>query len=1105
MSNTKKITKMKKITFTLFFLCIMLIGSYAQVVRIHGLAVVTEFNDFQYGAATSTIDSLINQQSGYTRNGHSGSLYEWYKDQSNNKYEITHHVVRIRLAKNRSYFAGANNPDTGLPWDKGQAFADSVLVKVKSLYPNGIPGLTRYKGIATNGIGSWLVIFPGSGVADGLGNVAFPVHSGQTLLSDGQYIPMNHIALATIGVGSEINHTLNYVAHESSHAIFRYPDYYTPRGDNPNGIGNAGSFCIMGMGAGRIIPQQYSGPLLVGLGGVKLINIVDNVEQTLSVKSNARDTIYRYVNPNNSREYFMIQAYNHGKWYPVLNLDGRPMDVGLAIWHVVENSTNPMSPWIKLVQADGQDLMNDPSAPAATQQGCDARALFGNVVKTVNGVINPMLRWRDGSIPGLYISNISLPGDSMSFTVEHRNSTIVSSVVGLGGSVSPIGVIAVNSGDSKTFTFNPDFGFKVNDVLVDGVSQGAISSYTFDQPNEDHTISVNFIFAAPNISPTTPNAVWSLLSVSSEESVGSALKAFDNIASTYWHTKWSGTSDPYPHYISINLGAKYVLSGVGYLPRQDYTNGRIKDFDIFASLDGINWQYVRSGVGKDDKIERTYGFNPIVAQYIKIYAKNACNGSNYAGAAEIRAYGTAYVDEPEISKTSWSIKAFDSQQSGSPATNLIDGNVATMWHTQYNPTTVTYPHYVEIDLGGTYQLSKFRFLPRQDYVNGRIAKYSIFISEDGVNWGDTVAAGVWDNTIAEKVVYFPTTSGRYFKLLALSEVNSNAWASGNEIYLHGTFIGGFVPVVNFTANTTTINVGESVTFTDLSTNNPSSWEWTTPGGTPASINVQHPVVSYSAYGTYPVTLIAGNGDGNGIAVTKTDYITVAAVYCNAESSNYANDYIKSVKVGGVTNSSAGSIYSDFTTVVIPLTIGTSNSYTLSPNANKRTEYWKVYIDYNRNGVFDADELVANVNGRGSRTGSFTVPATALVGKTRMRVIMKYGSSVNNPCELFNFGEVEDYSVEISGTPQFVKEINTTQTEELADENVSIFSTDNEVRINVPEGYSKVEILDIAGRKLVSQPLSSGLNIIPMNVRAGIYIVNVYFNDKATSKKIPLFM
>lgn len=1077
--------------------------SNAQSIRIHGLAVITEFNDFQYGATTSTIDSLLNQRSGYTRNGHSGSLYEWYKDQSNNKYEITHHVVRIRLSKNRSYFSGANNPDTGLPWDKGQAFADSVLVKVKSLYPNGVPGLTRHKGISTNGIGSWLVIHPGSGVADGLGNVAFGVFSGQTLLSDGQYIPMNHIALATIGVGSETNHILNYVAHESSHAIFRYPDYYNPRGDNPDGIGNAGSFCIMGMGAGRIIPQQYSGPLMVGLGGVKLLNIVDNVAQTLSLKSNARDTIFRYVNPNNSREYFMIQAYNYGKWYPVLNLEGRPMDAGLAIWHVVENSSNPMRPWIKLVQADGQDLMNDPTAPRDAQMGCDYRALFGNNINAVNGIINPLLRWRDGSIPGLYISNISLPGDRMTLKVEQRSNTITSSLTGVGGTISPMGVIAANNGESQTFTFEPDFGFEVNDVLVNGVSQGNISSYTFNQISGNHTISVSYVFSAPNISPTTSNAAWSILSVSSEESVGSALKAFDNNASSYWHTKWSGTADPYPHQISINLGAKYVLSGVGYLPRQDYFNGRIKDFDILASLDGSNWQYVRSGVGKDDKIERTYGFNPIVAQYIKIYAKNACNGSNYAGAAEIRAYGTAYVDEPEISKSTWSIKAVNSQQSGSPASNLIDGNAGTMWHTQYSPTTVAYPHYVEIDLGGTYQLSKFRFLPRQDYVNGRIAKYAIFASEDGVNWGDTIASGEWENTITEKVVYFKPTTGRYFKLLALSEVNGNAWASGNEIYLHGRFIGGNVPVVNFTANTTSINVGESVTFTDLSTNNPGSWEWTTPGGTPASSNVQHPVITYNAYGTYPVTLIAGNGDGNGTSVLKTDYITVAATYCNATSSNFANDYIKSVKVGAFTKTSIGSTYSDFTESIIPLTIGTSNSYTLSPSKNNRTEYWAVYIDYNRNGIFDQNELVINTSGKGNRTGSITVPTTALTGKTRMRVIMKYGSSINNPCELFSFGEVEDYSVEISGTPQFVKAINTPQTEEFANEDTSIYCIANELRINIPEKTAQIYIFDTYGHQLLYKELKTGFNTILLNQNIKLYVIEMRMGNIVVRKKIAL--
>lgn len=61
------------------------------------------------------------------------------------------------------------------------------------------------------------------------------------------------------------------------------------------------------------------------------------------------------------------------------------------------------------------------------------------------------------------------------------------------GSISPSGSVQVNYGDNQTFTITPDGGYSIQDVVVDGVSQGAIPSYTFTnvQGNE-HTIVAYF-------------------------------------------------------------------------------------------------------------------------------------------------------------------------------------------------------------------------------------------------------------------------------------------------------------------------------------------------------------------------------------------------------------------------------------------------------------------------------------------------------------------------------------------------------------------------------------------------------------------------------------
>jgi len=81
------------------------------------------------------------------------------------------------------------------------------------------------------------------------------------------------------------------------------------------------------------------------------------------------------------------------------------------------------------------------------------------------------------------------------------------------------------------------------------------------------------------------------------------------------------------------------------------------------------------------------------------------------------------------------------------------------------------------------------------------------------------------------------------------------------------------PVADFIGNPTTIEVGQNVNFTDLSTNYPTSWSWTFEGGTPTTSNEQNPTVTYMVAGTYDVSLtVANQSDEDNIV--KNAYITV---------------------------------------------------------------------------------------------------------------------------------------------------------------------------------------------------------------------------------------
>ncbi|MCX6720204.1 MAG: fibronectin type III domain-containing protein [Candidatus Staskawiczbacteria bacterium] len=82
----------------------------------------------------------------------------------------------------------------------------------------------------------------------------------------------------------------------------------------------------------------------------------------------------------------------------------------------------------------------------------------------------------------------------------------INASAGANGSISPNGPRSLTYGGSQIYTITPATGYQVADVLVDGTSQGAITTYAFNNITGGHTISATFssIITTPTIIPTTP-------------------------------------------------------------------------------------------------------------------------------------------------------------------------------------------------------------------------------------------------------------------------------------------------------------------------------------------------------------------------------------------------------------------------------------------------------------------------------------------------------------------------------------------------------------------------------------------------------------------------
>lgn len=167
----------------------------------------------------------------------------------------------------------------------------------------------------------------------------------------------------------------------------------------------------------------------------------------------------------------------------------------------------------------------------------------------------------------------------------------------------------------------------------------------------------------------------------------------------------------------------------------------------------------------------------------------------YTAPFSLREGGTVkafYEANPEISAT----ESFDriesipmkvvyasSQEAGEgDASNLVDGDTETTWHTMYSVTVAKYPHWVDFDAGEVKTIKGFVYLPRQDGgTNGMIKDYTLQVSMDGKTWGEVVAKGSFGKgSQAQRVTLDKPVKARYIRFTGLSSQNGSDFAGGAE-------------------------------------------------------------------------------------------------------------------------------------------------------------------------------------------------------------------------------------------------------------------------------------------------------------------------------------
>lgn len=246
---------------------------------------------------------------------------------------------------------------------------------------------------------------------------------------------------------------------------------------------------------------------------------------------------------------------------------------------------------------------------------------------------------------------------------------------------------------------------------------------------------------------------------------------------------------------------------------------------------------------------------------------------------------------------------------------------------------------------------------------------------------------------------------------------------------------------------------------------------------------------------------AGNTSTSSTVASVTT-LSNALTYCASQGNSTADEKIGKVVFGTINNTSTGTAgYESFTSLSASVNKSSAYTITITPSwtSTKYSEGYAVFVDYNQDGDFgDAGETVWTKTASTTTpvSGSFTIPATALSGSTRMRVAMKY-NGVPTSCESFSYGQVEDYTVVIGGTG---KEIVSTITEKnIVDIKLYPNPTSSVLNISTVSENTAFKIYNMQGQTVYNGAIRNN-NLDVSNLPVGTYMLEIDYNNSKIVKR-----
>lgn len=239
--------------------------------------------------------------------------------------------------------------------------------------------------------------------------------------------------------------------------------------------------------------------------------------------------------------------------------------------------------------------------------------------------------------------------------------------------------------------------------------------------------------------------------------------------------------------------------------------------------------------------------------------------------------------------------------------------------------------------------------------------------------------------------------------------------SGNTNGPYTTYVTAFFDWDQNNIFETAVNIGS---FTNTVCTIDITADVVVPAGALSGTSRMRVVKNYNAYATDPCgSYNYGQGEDYTVEVSGG-----SATYCDSISYAYDVEPICNVTFAGIDNTSDSELngtpaLEDFTAIA-PAMVMQGQSYPISITGNTGgnwSDYVTAFFDWNQDGTFEtAVELGAITNDVCSTalTGTIDVPADAVLGNTRMRIVKNYDESPLDPCGAYDYGQAEDYTVQV---------------------------------------------------------------------------------------------